>query len=85
MHGAPNPAHYHCPIKACPANPEHKFRECRACRYVVYGVACCHSRWRDEFYEAMQPYEAMARFLRKPMKSNTIRPTIQPTNSVYHI
>ena len=59
-----DPTHYHCPVRACPANPE---RGGRLCGYVVVGVACCHSRWRDEFYEAMQPYEAMARFLRELM------------------
>ena len=53
---------YCCPVLTCAANPE---RKCRTCGYVEAGTSCGHPKWRDKFRMAMQPYEAMAEFLKE--------------------
>ena len=58
---------YHCPVRACPANPE---RGGRLCGYVAGGMSCGHPKWRSEFLEALRPYRAMADFLQRLNKPN---------------
>ena len=51
----------HCPVTACPSNP---IGRKWLCGYVTALVPCAHWRYRDEFEVALEPYRAMAGFLR---------------------